>query len=334
MTDNPTADTETEPTPTKSHAASHPGEMAQPDSDRLPDDELLSLYRDDSSHGSSYLLRRNLARALQAGGIAGIEYVDVVFDDEDPDQPALAILPLDPDETEYASNARKVSYAGDSAEVRVPPDLLGGGDHPGGIPSDLGLALDDYDNENKLLFEPVIGDGFLLLLPVRWEAGDPYVSPTSDPPQETNPETDSEADDRPQAAGVPGEALDVPVSRETLAETAQSTGVDPDALQAALAAVDDAADDVSWQTPVQYQPLEAEVDGRDATIHIVPESVWRELAAAARDNVADADLAETGLDAALEAAELVHVATAREAIERAGTASYRHFEAEHSALVK
>jgi hypothetical protein len=346
MTQHTDATTETESTPSNSHAASDAGEMAQPDSERLSDDELLGLYRDDSSNAASFLLRRNLYRALDAAGITGVEHLDIVFDDENPEEPAVALLPLEGDETDLANNARKVRYDGDSAEVRIPPSVLGGGDHPGGIPSDLGLELDEYSNDTKLLFEPVIGEGFLLLLPVRWEDGDVYVAPTSEaaPDDMTQPkvtpagvesETDSETAAETTPETVDGSEETAPgtaISRSIIAQTSQSSGVDEASLEDALAAVQVSADTVSWQTPVQYQPVEADVGGQPVVVHIVPEGVWDELAEVAHDEF-DTDVDDVSGQAALDAAELAHIATAREIVERTGRDSYRHFEAEHSALV-
>lgn len=349
MVDAPNGMTETsqhpdpdrQTTTTNGAPASTPSEMAQPDSE-LSDDELLSLYRDDSSHGSSYLLRRNFARALAAAGIADVDHVDIVLDDEDPAEPALAVLPVAEDEVEYAMNARKVSDSGESAEVRVPPDVLGGGSHPGGVPSDLGLDLDDYSNENKLLFEPVIGDGFLLLLPERWENGDAYVAPTSDEDPEQTSASDAEAPGDAESGsrhGIgsestgSGDAVEAPIASTALQTTVQMTGVAEDALEDALLAVDDVAeslveDGVPWQMPVQYPPLDAVVDEQAVTIHFVPKSAWNTIRTEARGRY-DGTLS----DAVVDAAEMVHVSTARDAIEQAGVESHRHFEADYAALV-
>lgn len=318
MTDR-TESTRSNPTASSAH-----DDMAQPDSDRLPDNELLSLYRDDSSSGSSYVLRRNLRRALRAADMDGVDRVDVLFDDEDPETPALVIVPIDTDDEAFARNPRQIRYVRESAEIRVPQSLLAGGDHPGDVPEDLGLDLDSYGNNDKLLFEPVIGDGLLMLLPVRWESGDPYIPPTLDP-EDVNPPTRSSGSVSDSDADADTETD--PIPQRTIAETAQSTGVDRDALERVMEDVDRAVDELTWQPPVQHQPLD--LDNR--VVHIVPPEVWVEI----RDHVQDAAADDPGsLEQLLDAAELVHVATAREAIETSDRSDLRHFEAEFSSVIE
>lgn len=302
----------TEPTESNPGQPSAPGRMAQPESARLEDDELLNLYQDDSSHGASYLVRRNLYDALDAAGMTDAELVEVVLDDEDPEQPALVLLPIDEDEqdADLAQNPRRIAYSeGQGAEVRVPPDLLGGGDNTEARLVDLGLDLDDYSNDNQLLFEPVIGDGILMLLPTRWESGDPYVPPGVDEPDRgPNPERT-----------VSGMAL----SERTIASTAQSQGVDVDALEDVLRDVQAAAEETEWTPPVQYQPI----DVGDATVHVVDPGVWDRVREKVREQTGGAPFEF------LEAAEIAHLSEARGAIQSVGASEYRHFDSEFSAIV-
>lgn len=313
--------TDVEPARSNPTGPSASSEMAQPDSGRLSDDQLVSLYEDDSSNGSSYILSRNLARALKAAGMADVEEIDVVLDGEDPEQPAIVLLPLE-DDDEHAINPRKVRYESGGAETRVPPRLLGGGSHPGGIPEDLGLDLGSYDNDDKLLFEPVIGDGFLLLLPERFEGGEPYVSPVVDEGDSDTgvPEPSSDSG---STSGI--DAVSSPIEPQTIAETAQNTGVDEGDLAAVLEAIDVAVADVEWQAPVQYQPLDVE----DRVVHVVEDEVWTEIGNAVR-----AEVSMEGIDAILEAAEFAHLSAARDAIEQAGPSELRHFEREFNAILE
>lgn len=320
MNDYPT---DVEPARSNPPGTSASSEMAQPDSDRLPDDELVSLWEDESSNGSSYILKRNLARALDAAGMTDVETVDVVLDVDEPEQPAIVLLPIESDaEANHAINPRSVRFETENAaEARIPPRFLGGRGTRDDVPEDLGLSLEHYDNDNKLLFEPVIGDGVLLLLPTRFESGREYVSPT---------ERDFEYYDRTARTSGTLPETDVqpdgpPIDPRTIHETAQTNSVPAEDVEAALEAIDEVVDDLEWQVPVQYQPLNDD----DRVVHVVPGEVWAEIGDAVRE-----DLEVARVDEVLEAAELAHLSAARDVVEETGASGYRHFEREFSAVLE
>lgn len=315
-----------DPEPTRSNAgsASTSSEMAQ-QSEEVPDEDCLRLHRDGSSNGASFLLRHRLIHALEKAGIRGIDHVDVILDDDDPANPALVLLPIAEDETDLATNARRVRYPKDSAEIRVPTELLGEREDGGSIGGpDLGLDLEHYSNDDRLLFEPVIGDGILLLVPDRFESGESYAAPMAD---EEEPETDPET--RNPGALEHEEYNGQPLGAETIAATAKIAGVDTDELVDALRILDDVFETLPWESVATdaLEPLEV---GEQRILFVEP-VVWdlvRWHAKQTLEHVGDE------ADPLLDVAEQAHLSVARDAVRASRAEEYRNFDAEFSAVVR
>lgn len=314
-----------EPTRSNTGSASASSEMAQQPEEEVPDEDCLRLHRDDSSNGSGFLLRHRLIHALESAGLMGIDHVDVVFDDDDPANPALVLLPISEDETGLANNPRQVRYPKDSAEIRVPPALLGEREAGGSVGGrDLGLDLEHYSNDDRLLFEPVIGDGILLLVPDRFESGELYSAPMAD---EAEPETDPET--RNPGALEHEEYNGQPLGAEAVTATAKIAGVDTDELVDALRILDDVFETVPWETITTdaLEPLEV---GEQRILFVEP-VVWdlvRWHAKETLEHVGDE------ADPLLDVAEQAHLSVARDAVRASRAEEYRNFDTELSAVVR
>lgn len=242
------------------------------------------------------------------------DYVDVMLDDEL--GLVLGKIPED-DDVDAAPFARKFP------RVNVPIRHL---DERG-----LNIPLDDMLDDDPFLFEPLVEDGIIGLVPLgfKHEVLENAARPDNAVTWATDPDPESESAPGADETSTSGEQSQfdefdpepvetiAPIDTDIIDAVAQTLGHDAHTLATLVERVDAVIpDDV---TPADdYDALD--VDDRRVTI--IPESVWEEYAAAA----------ELGADEAT-AARTVFVDQANALIREAGAREYRRFEREHAAVV-
>lgn len=246
--------------------------------------------------------------------------------DEEAGAPRLYFGSVSDEDQEEAIHTRAPSTEGEAIAIEVPRSLLTDG---------LGLDLEAYDDENPLLFEPVVLeepvaarteadapapllDPVVGLVPVRFGDGTPYRD-------EVLPETDRESDpvveahlDR-EADSIPRpETASAPIDPEVIDRVVETADVSRSDLVETLEAIQRADVVDESDAANEYAPLTAE----DRVAVVVDPDTWGEVAAAVEG---DPD--------ALDAARRAHEQQAEELVRRADASEYHGFAAEHDAVV-
>ena len=259
--------------------------------------------------------RINFGVQARQAGIEGGDYV--VVDIEDPEYDPLVVvgqLPEQPENPEKDPFTRKVMNPGDTLAVKIPRRHL---DDRG-----LDLPLDTYDNDNPLLFEPLVDAGLVGLAPLGYHDGTEYVPPGH---RDENPEVESAPDPEQseQATLVETTGPDAvgPIPPEAISAAAQVTGVGTEQVRDALVTLADQldADTLNARHVPEFDPVETP----EGVVYVVDSDAWDSLA----DDVA--------LDAGVQqAVRQAHVRAAEGLLDSyAPNSDARRFAAEYDAIV-
>lgn len=262
-----------------------------------------------ASNGTSWIF--NMGAELRAAGIEGGDTVTVDFIWDDGDEDPMLIFGKLPDragdgEFEDAARTRTVSDHQSTLSVKPPKEFLESDPDLG-----LGLDIDAYDNSNPLLFEPLVMEDAVGLVPI-----DHYEAVTA-AQREAEGDEAEEGDDA--EADAPRQTdPEHPVSESAVATAAQVTGVTAAALQSALAMVAEAVGPDDVEPVEEFAPLEA--DGH--TVLVVDDEQWRRIAE------------QAGLDDTVgEAARLAHTQYAEDLAVAHGGSEFRRFSRRYDAVV-
>lgn len=208
----------------------------------------------------------NFLREARAAGIEGGDYVTVELEDAQQDPLVLiGLLPEPPENPQSNPLVRKVSDRGSTLSVKIPRKHL----------EEHGLDIDpdNYDTENRLLFDYLVDDGVVGLFPLGFEDGTEFV-PTAvrddeDPAVDATP--DPEQSEQTTLANV--EESGTPVSEQAITTAAQTTGVNREKIVGALERIDESVARDDLELVENVDPLETD----DATVYLVTDESWAGL---------------------------------------------------------
>ncbi|MFC4553614.1 MULTISPECIES: hypothetical protein [Halorussus] len=244
---------------------------------------------------------------------AGIEAGDYLYSDlEDAETDPLLILNRadDPGENPDSNpELRRVMDTGTSLSVKIPRRHL---DEFG-----LGLNLDDYDNENPLLFEPLVDDGLVGLVPLGYVDGREFV-PRAFRDQDSGETTPEESESEQATLGGSVESTATPISEQAITAAAQTVGVNRDRLVDVLETINESVSEDDLNLIDEASPVQLD----DVTVYFVTPETWPD---AADDLALDEDL--------LEAAKLAYVRASEEIILKTGVEESQQWVQKYDVLL-
>ncbi|WP_435345073.1 hypothetical protein [Haloarchaeobius sp. HRN-SO-5] len=259
-----------------------------------------------------------LTEQLREAGIPPESYVEVRLG-TDFECPTLILSFAGQEKPPNVSSLTRTVTA--ESRVSLPGNLVVHRDGP--LQATLNLDPATYQNNNRLLFEPIVGEQIIALVPRRWEDGTEYKPGTYSRygywKQRVLEERSVEPIDREPDQHTTTPEIDIctKIPEEYILRAHQHHGVDREVLRAAIKSVEES--DPSPEIVEEYEPLRTD----QCSIFVVEDIEWTKIQL-------DVEIPTREL---IDAVKMAHRLYAQKVIEQEGTIRYYRAGREHEYFV-